>query len=204
MAVYKTSNSGLLTRREYTSFLAGNEKFVPFEPTGSYDSIATVTVGSGGASNVTFNSIPQTYTHLELRWIYRMRDYSASASQAYIPFNGVRNGLYSLHSLVGNGTSVSASGNGGLSETYIQLGTGPTAIANAFGAGVTSFLDYTNTNKNKAMLNIGGYENNGSGAIVINTGLIPITAALSSFSITPQDGNFAEYSQFALYGIKGA
>jgi hypothetical protein len=174
-----------------------------FQPTGSYDSIATVTVGSGGTSSVTFSSISQSYTHLELRWIYRMRDYSAEASQAYIYFNGVRNGLYSLHSLRGNGSTATSSANSGLSETYIQFGTGPTATANAFGAGVTSILDYTNTNKNKTMRNLGGYENNGSGSILLNSGLIPITAALSSFVITPQDGNFAEYSQFALYGIKG-
>jgi len=170
----------------------------------AYDSIATVTVGSGGVASVTFSSISQSYTHLELRWYYRMKDYSAVASQAYIYFNGVRNGLYSLHSLSGNGSTTSASANSGLSETYIQLGTGPTATANAFGVGVTTFFDYTNTNKNKTMRGLGGYDNNGSGTVISNSGLIPITAALTTFVITPQDGNFAEYSKFALYGIKGA
>jgi hypothetical protein len=34
---------------------------------GDYESIATVTVGSGGAANVEFTSIPATYTHLQLR-----------------------------------------------------------------------------------------------------------------------------------------
>lgn len=174
-----------------------------FAPSGSYDSIATVTVGSGGTSSVTFSSISQSYTHLELRWIYRMKDYSAEASQAYLYFNGVRNGLYALHILSGNGSSASASAASGLSETYIRLGTGPTATANNFGAGVTSILDYTNTSKNKTMRTLGGYDNNGSGQINLTSGLIPVTAALSSFVITPQDGNFAEYSQFALYGIKG-
>ncbi len=203
---YTYSVSGVNANGTGPSSAASNSVVVAslFAPSGAYDSIATATVGSGGTSSVTFSSISQSYTNLELRWIYRMRDYSAVASQAYIYFNGVRNGLYSLHTLSGNGSAASADGNGGLSETYIQFGTGPTATANAFGAGVTSFLDYTNTNKNKTMRSLSGYDNNGSGSMVINSGLIPITAALTTFVITPQDGNFAEYSQFALYGIKGA
>ena len=35
----------------------------------SYESIATVTVGSGGTSEINFTSIPATYTHLQLRII---------------------------------------------------------------------------------------------------------------------------------------
>ena len=35
--------------------------------TNSYESIATVTVGSGGAADVTFSSIPATYTDLLLK-----------------------------------------------------------------------------------------------------------------------------------------
>jgi hypothetical protein len=169
--------------------------------TSAFDTLGSVVL-SATAGSVTFSSIPQTYTHLELRWSYRMTGYSGEASQAYIYFNGVRNGLYSLHTLRGNGSTATSSGNSGLSETYIQFGAGSTATANAFGAGVTSILDYTNTSKNKTLRNIGGYENNGSGSILLNSGLIPITAALTTFVITPQDGSFAQHSSFALYGIK--
>jgi hypothetical protein len=38
-------------------------------PVGDFESIATVTVGGGGAANVEFTSIPATYTHLQLRII---------------------------------------------------------------------------------------------------------------------------------------
>ena len=37
--------------------------------TNSYESIATVTVGSGGSSSLTFSSIPATYTHLQIRYM---------------------------------------------------------------------------------------------------------------------------------------
>jgi len=32
----------------------------------TYQKIATVTVGAGGASNITFSSIPQTYTDIKV------------------------------------------------------------------------------------------------------------------------------------------
>ena len=35
----------------------------------AYESIATVTVGAGGSSSVTFSSIPSTYQHLQIRYI---------------------------------------------------------------------------------------------------------------------------------------
>ena len=35
----------------------------------SYESIATVTVGAGGTSTITFSSIPTGYTHLQIRGI---------------------------------------------------------------------------------------------------------------------------------------
>ena len=33
----------------------------------SYESIQTITVGSGGASTIVFSSIPSTYAHLQIR-----------------------------------------------------------------------------------------------------------------------------------------
>ena len=193
----KTSSvaQGPTTRKTISG---GNDVILP----GGYDAIGDVVVGSGGATSVSFSSISSAYTHLELRWIYRMKDYSAQGSQAYLYFNGVRNGQYSLHILYATGAVAGASASTSLSETYIRVGTGPTALTNNFGAGVTSILDYKNTNKNKTILTLGGYDNNGSGSINLTSGLIPVTAALSSFVITPQDGNFAQYSQFSLYGIK--
>ena len=38
---------------------------------GNYVSIATATVTSGGASTITFSSIPSTYTHLQIRILGR-------------------------------------------------------------------------------------------------------------------------------------
>ena len=49
------------------SLLVGNEYYNPTE----FESIATVTVGSGGSSTISFTSIPGTYKHLQVRGIGR-------------------------------------------------------------------------------------------------------------------------------------
>ena len=57
------------------NLLVGNDPYIPTD----YESIATVSVGSGGAADVEFTSIPGTYTHLQIRWIAR----SARAGQLF-------------------------------------------------------------------------------------------------------------------------
>jgi len=38
---------------------------------GDFESIATVTVGAGGSSEINFTSIPSTYQHLQIRILSR-------------------------------------------------------------------------------------------------------------------------------------
>ena len=189
MAVYKTSNSGLLTRREYTSFLAGNEQSEPL----SFESIATVTVGSGGASSSSFTSIPSTYKHLQIRWISRS---SGSAYNPTVQFNSDAGSNYAMHYLSGNGSSASA---GNIINTNNILLGSINNTANIFAAGVIDILDYADTNKFKTLRELQGADYNGSGTIDLWSGLWRSTAAISTINL-----NFAstQYSSFALYGIK--
>lgn len=173
-----------------------------FAPSGAYDSIATVTVGSPVAS-INFSSIPQTYTHLEIRWMARSTDVGAAVSQFYWYLNNSRPATYASHWTRGTGSSTLSQGQSSDQQIYFQYATGGGAAASIFGVGVTSILDYTNTNKNKTHRTLSGFDSNGSGQIVIASGLIPITAALTSIDIFPDSGNIAQYSQFALYGVKG-
>ncbi|NCU72421.1 MAG: hypothetical protein EBY66_05360 [Candidatus Fonsibacter lacus] len=46
-----------------------SQNYSRYSITGSYESIATVTVGSGGSSYIEFTSIPATYSHLQIRII---------------------------------------------------------------------------------------------------------------------------------------
>lgn len=199
MAVYKTSNSGLLTRREYTSFLAGNEQFVPNYTTGAYDSIATTTVGAGGASSITFSSIPSTYTHLQIRGIAGTTN-SGALDFAVITFNSDTGSNYSYHRLFGDGSSPSASAS--TSVANIQTFCGGTTT---FGPVVFDVLDYANTNKYKTTRSLSAAENNGSGNeyLAFTSGNWRNTNAITSITITGTYGTFRQYTSYALYGIKG-
>jgi hypothetical protein len=178
------------------------------KPFSSFESIQTVTVGAGGASTVSFTSIPATYTHLQVRLIARSgrSDGDFGAGGLYFQFNS--NYLTSLHQLRGNGSAVAAQGwSGGLNNGYIMVWVPATgATTNTFGVGIVDILDYANTNKNRVVKTLSGNDLNGSGYIAINSGLWNSTSAITSitFGSTDGSGNIPQYSQFALYGIKGA
>jgi predicted patatin/cPLA2 family phospholipase len=76
--------------------------------------------------------------------------------------------------------------------------------ASTFGAGVIDILDYADTNKFKTTRTLNGVSSNASSAIdyiFLVSGLWRSTSAITSITLT--GNNFAQYSHFALYGIKG-
>lgn len=171
---------------------------------GAYEPIGVATVPSGGVASVTFGSIPQTYTHLQVRVLGRtnralFRDFIG------INFNSDTGNNYAYHQIDGTGTSAGSSGVTSFSEINTgYLGSANASNANAFGVIIIDILDYTNTNKNTTTRALGGFDDNGQGPIIFSSGLWMNTNAITSVLITPGVGTlFSEYSQFALYGIKG-
>lgn len=168
---------------------------------GDYESIATTTVGSGGAANVTFSSIPSTYKHLQIRGISRSTD-SAAYTQTQLTINGVTTN-YTLHQLFGDGSAASAYGVTGQSSTQFESMTADTATASIYGVAIIDILDYQSTNKNKTFRIFAGYDANGSGRLALSSGMTTTnTNAVTSVTLTPRFGSFKQYSSFALYGIK--
>ena len=187
--------SGTLSR----STAVGNAIILP----GDFESIATVSVGSGGAANVEFTSIPATYTHLQIRILARGTNASASIYQK-IQFNSDTSSIYADHYLLGDGASASAGAS--INAAFIGVGstTGASATASIFGTIIVDVLDYANTHKFKTIRNLEGFDVNGSGGFVMLTsGLYRSTSAITSIKLTPSAGNYAQYSSFALYGIRG-
>jgi hypothetical protein len=164
-------------------------------PNSSYESIATVNVGAGGASSSSFTSIPSTYKHLQIRWISRS---SGSTYNPTIQFNSDTGNNYAMHYLSGNASSASA---GNIINTNNILLGSIRNTANTFASGVIDILDYADTNKFKTLRELQGADYNGSGTIDLWSGLWRSTAAISTINL-----NFSstQYSQFALYGIKVA
>jgi hypothetical protein len=170
----------------------------------SYESIATQTVGAGGAASVTFSSIPSTFKHLQIRANART-DRSANQFDAtLIRLNSDTGSNYVYHRLFGSSGTVTADASTSQTSGYAGATMGAGGIANAFSPFVVDILDYENTNKNKTLRSLSGRENNDAdGSIVFSSSLWLNTAAITSITLRPSVGpNFVQYSSFALYGIK--
>jgi uncharacterized protein affecting Mg2+/Co2+ transport len=170
---------------------------------GDYESIATVTVGSGGSSTITFNNIAADWNHLQVRVL--TRNSSAGNNNFNMIVNNDTSTNYSWHLLAGNGSATEAYGEGKVRDNCIQIIYSATAnqTASVFSAGIIDILDYTNTNKNKTMRSLGGFDNNGSGNIRLVSHCWFSTNAITRLDFTNGSGNFAQYTSIALYGIKG-
>jgi hypothetical protein len=184
-------NQGLVKSR---SMLVGNDADIS-----DFESISTVTVGSGGATYVTFSSIPATYTHLQVRATM------LNASNLYsikLRFNGDTATNYSAHQLAATGAIVISG-----AETSVDIGLiGIGAVNNASytGAMVTDILDYANTNKYKTVRSFSGADGNGSGQVKFASVNWRSTSAVTSIFINADGSTFNQYTHFALYGIRTA
>jgi hypothetical protein len=167
--------------------------------TNSYESIATTTVGGGGSATISFSSIPSTFKHLQLRIIARSTAGGSSVTGMNCSINSSVNAVRN-HYLYGNGSSASAG-----SQVANQIGwaTGTSMLASTFATSIVDILDYQNTNKNKTFRMLSGDDTNGAGDIALFSQLFDTTAAISTLTLSLGAGNFAQYSQAALYGIRG-
>jgi hypothetical protein len=173
--------------------------------TTAYESIATVTIGVT-ASAITFSSIPQTYTHLQVRGIGRAGGGAAADYNGInLQVNGDTGSNYKTHQLYGDGATAGASAQGSTNLTYTGVATGQNNTASVFSATIVDILDYTNTNKYTTLRALSGTDSNNTyGYLQLGSGLWLNTAAVTSLTFQISTVGFGQYSSFALYGIKGA
>jgi hypothetical protein len=167
---------------------------------GDYESIATA-IGTGSSGTITFGSIPSGYKHLQIRSIQRVVSGNAYMK---VQFNSDTGANYTYHQVFGLGSG-SASADAGTSQTgaaAITVTAGSLA-ANIYAVSVIDILDYGNTNKYKTLRALDGMDANGSGQVILNSGLWLNTAAINSISLVASASSFTTASHFALYGIKG-
>lgn len=158
--------------------------------TTAYESIATVAVGAGGASTITFSSIPSTYKHLQIRGFSTY----ASNENVYMKPNG--NAGTKGHQLQGDGATATGDVYNAIIVYSSRTNTGNYVF-------ITDVLDYATTTKNKTFRSLAGGDANGAGRVSLNSGFYDNTAAISSIDIVlSSGGSFTQYSHFALYGIK--
>lgn len=171
-----------------------------FEPTGAYDALATITVGTA-VSSVTFTGIPTGYKHLELRLISRN---TVVGDQLFLQMNDDTGANYARHELSGNGSTANAYASTSQTSMFVAMQNHSSHTTGMFAPSVISILDYDSTSKNKTVCSLTGYDTNGSGIVALISGLwMNSTSAVTSIKfIQGNSGNFAQYSQFALYGVK--
>jgi len=169
---------------------------------GSYESIASYSLASDTAT-VTFSSIASTYKSIQVRWLARNTD-AISYTDLNISPNG--GGAVTNHKIIGNGSSVSATGATGNGAIYLTDAlVGSTAAANIFSVGIIDVIDYASTTKNKTFrIFTGQDQNNSNGSVLLASSLATAvgTTALTSL-VFSCSANFKAGSTFSLYGIKG-
>jgi hypothetical protein len=169
----------------------------------TYVAIATVTVGSGGASSIDFTSIPQTYTDLVVKVSARSDKTGQSYENIGINFNGSSSNLSDKTLYTINGTSASSSTDASLG--IIGQAALADATANTFGNTEAYIPNYTGSNY-KSFSGDGVNENNTTAAtLMLSAGLWSNTAAITSITLIPLYGTkFLQYSTATLYGIKNS
>lgn len=162
--------------------------------------ISTTTVGAGGSANITFSSIPATYTDLCLK--ISVRHSGASAGNVFlVSFNG-SSANFSARFLEGTGNAVS-SASGTINRGGVENGS--SATSNTFSNGEIYIPNYASSS-NKSYSSDTTFENNSANAYALwlTAGLWADSSAITSITIQPDVGTntYVQYSSASLYGIK--
>jgi hypothetical protein len=171
---------------------------------GDFESIATVTVGSGGATSALFDNIPSTYQHLQIRAIAKRSD-NANGTYLGVRLNGDTGANYARHQLAGTGsaaTARAATGSTVAIATATEVVLPGNGTANLFGAQIVDILDYADTSKNTTLRAFGGFDANGSGNVLLMSSLWIDTSAVTSVTLMSGGDTWAQHSTFALFGVK--
>lgn len=173
-------------------------------PGGAFESIATVTVGSGGAANIEFTSIPGTYQHLQIRVLCKDVGNFGTYYNLRARFNSDSGSNYVRHALDGSGSSAAAFGFASIDSAGVgHVINGSSTQTSCFSANVIDILDYASTSKTKTVRSLMGSDWNAGGGVRIGSSLWNSTAAITSITMfSDSSSNFAQHTTAALYGIK--
>ncbi len=168
----------------------------------TYEAIATVTVGSGGAAEIEFTNIPQTHTDLMV--LHSLR---SNSSQIYdilgLTFNGNTGSIYSIRNLRGNGATAISQSLTNQVRMEFELPNGNTSTASTFSNGQFYIPNYTSSNNKSASSEIAQENNATTAYLVMDAGLAATTAPISSIRMFTVVGTlWQQYSSATLYGIK--
>jgi hypothetical protein len=158
--------------------------------------ISTATVGSGGAANIDFTSIPSTYTDLQLLLSLR-----STAGGTYgivrLELNSTSTG-FTNRQVIGTGSStLSFAG----TDNQISNDNGASTTANTFNNLSIYFPNYTSSTAKLFSSDLVVENNATAGRQQLTAYSWTGTAAISSIRINADGNNFVQNSTASLYGI---
>jgi hypothetical protein len=162
----------------------------------TYEPIATTTLGTAG--QITFTSIPATYTDLRIVLVSLSVNNGANVQ---FRFNADTGTNYSTTYVRGNGSV--ATSTRFTSQPYGYFSDDSSSTNPAFATlDIFSYAGSTN----KTALGTFQNDNNGSGTVYSTVNLWRSTAAITSVSLSPSNfgNNFQTGTTATLYGIKNA
>jgi hypothetical protein len=172
----------------------------------TYVKIASVTVGSGGASSIDFTSIPSTYTDLVVKVSARSSRSAFQQDDLSYRFNSSTSSIYNYVQIRGSGSAAISTNPGSVTYNYAGQINSSTSTSNTF-SNVEIYIPNYAGSTNKSSSVDGVQENNQTEAFAtLVANLWSSTAAITSISLllNINSNNFLQYSTATLYGIKNS
>jgi hypothetical protein len=168
----------------------------------TFTKLEAVTVGVSAAASITFNSIPQTFTDLVVKYSTRCSG-SGNFQQVFLRFNGDSSTVYSGHRFWYY-TGFASNAYSGGSSNNINWTSGASATANTFGIGEIYIPNYRSSS-GKSFSSELMSESNSSTEVVTSmaSGLYSSSSAITSLTLIGET-SFVQHSTFTLYGINNS
>ena len=168
----------------------------------TFELISAVTVGAGGASTITFSSIPATFTDLCVKVAARS-DFASSRTNLTLDFNGLTTNR-SYRNV--RGYDSNTVGSVSASNSIVGYVPAASATSSTFGNTEIYIPNYASSSAYKSISSDTTAENNSSTAWMLGlvASLWSANSAITSITLDIDDGNFIQYSTAYLYGVKNA
>jgi hypothetical protein len=165
----------------------------------TFELIASSTVTGATASDITFGSIPNTYTDLCLKLMIRC---NGGGGQAILMDLNNSSSNFSARLIEGSGSAVSS---GSTTVPLVGTATGTGSTSNTFTNAEVYIPNYAGSN-NKSYSADSAMETNATTAYLnLIAGLWSSSAAISTIKIYTSSGtSLVQYSTAYLYGVKNA
>lgn len=166
----------------------------------AYKKIRTVVVGSGGASTIDFENIPQIYSDLLIKCSGDSTE-SDNATSFRVRFNG-DSGNISVKELRAIGTTIATY----TITAYSQAGylAASQSTASSFGIADVYIPNYRGSNNKISCADVVLSSNTTSeNYAVLSARLWSSSAPITKITLAPSIGSWTQYTTATLYGIRG-